>query len=215
MTEPTLAEIIRRAIDARLLDVNVSCTARVEKFTTSPGPPVVDALPVIRRAILDEGGTVTHEELPVIPNVPVIYPRGSSDAYAITWPLVKGDYVQLVFSTQAFAQWRETGDISDPGDLRLHSLGNPVAYPGIGPKDTILPMDPAAMVLKGPEVKVGPAAADFVAMNLKVMAELAKIATAVNTHKHTGVTTGPGTSAVGDTPYTPGADVASIKLKAE
>lgn len=211
MSEPTLAEIIRRAIDARLLDVNVSCTARVEKFTPGPpGPPVVDAMPVIRRALLDEEGTVTHEELPVIPNVPVIYPRGSGDSCAITWPLAKGDYVQLVFATQAFAQWRESGDISDPGDLRLHSLANPVAIPGIGPKLSTLPMDPAALVIEAPMVKVGPLAAEFV-----VLAD--KLVTAINGHSHTVPIIGPAGTTASTTPTTPitAADIQSTKLKAE
>jgi len=206
MTEPTLAEIIRTAIDARLLDVNVSCVARVEKFTPGPpGPPVVDAAPVIRRALLDTQGAITHEELPVIPNIPVIYPRGSGDVYAITWPLSPGDHVTLLFSTQAFAQWRESGDISDPGDLRLHSLANPVAIPGIGAKDTILPVDSAALVIKAPEVKVGAAATEFV-----VLAD--KLVTAFNSHTHPTAAVGPPSA-----PSVPisSATVASTKLKAE
>jgi len=206
MTEPTLAEIIRSALDARLLDVNVSCVARVEKFTPGPpGPPVVDAMPVIRRALLDTEGTITHEELPVIPNIPVIYPRGSGDVYAITWPLAKGDHVMLLFSSQAFSQWRETGDISDPGDLRLHSLGNPVAIPGIGAKDTILPLDSSAMVVKAPEVKVGAAATEFV-----VLAD--KLVTAFNSHTHP--TAGAGPPSTPSTPITSG-NIAATKLKSE
>jgi hypothetical protein len=204
MSEPTLAEIIRLAIDGRLLDVNVGCVGRVESFTPGPpGPPVADVVPVIRRALLDTEGNVVHEELPVIPNVPVIYLRGSGDLYYVTVPLVKGDHVQLVFNTQSFAQWRETGAISDPGDLRLHSLGNPVAIPGIGPKATTVTVDPLAMVIEGPLVKVGPAAVDWVANAELVWAELGKISTAIGGVG--GTYTAPVNSAL----------IGSTKLKAE
>lgn len=217
--EPTLAEIIRRAIDSRLLDVHVSCIARVEKFTPGPpGPPVVDVVPVIRRALVDTKGATAHEDLPVIPNVPVIYPRGTGDVYSITWPLAVGDHVSLVFNTCSFSQWRETGEISDPGDLRLHSLGNPVAIPGVGPKSSQLPVDATAMVIEGTEVKVGPAASDFVAMNQKVLDEIAAVHASVKAHIHNDSLAAPTTTAMWVPPtgeYVASADVASTKLKAE
>lgn len=53
----------------------------------------------------------------------------------------------------------------------------------------------------------------FVALASLVQAELANIASALSTHTHTGVTTGPGVSGTAPPVYTPGS-VASSKVKA-
>ena len=42
MAEPTLTEVIRTAIEADRLDINVACIGVIEKFTTGPGGAVVD-----------------------------------------------------------------------------------------------------------------------------------------------------------------------------
>jgi len=212
--EPTLAEIIRNAIASRLSDLHVALPGRIESY--DPSTQTAEVLPMIRRAIPDTAGAIQHEDLPKIPNVPVLFPRGSADTYSITWPIAVGDFVLLVFNSWAIGQWRETGAVSNPVDLGKHGLGNPIAIPGIAPKTGSIPTDPAALVIEGAEVKVGPAAVDFVAMNAKVLAELGSIASALSSHTHGGVTAGSGTSGPpAAPPYTPPADVASTKLKAE
>lgn len=55
----------------------------------------------------------------------------------------------------------------------------------------------------------GDPASDFVALAAKVDAELAKIQTALNTHVHPGVTTGPGSTGIAASGYTPAATAAS------
>jgi hypothetical protein len=54
---------------------------------------------------------------------------------------------------------------------------------------------------------------DFVALAASVASELEAIQTALNTHTHTGVTTGPGSTGTSASGYTPG-DVAATKVKA-
>jgi len=213
--EPTLAEIIRLAIASRLMDLHVALPGKVIAYDASK--QTAEVQPMIRRAISDSNGEIAHEDLPKIPNVPVKFPRGSGDSYSITWPIAPGDFVLLVFCSWAIGQWRESGDLSDPVDLRKHGLGNPIAIPGIAPKTGSIPTDPSAMVIEGPEVKVGPAAVDFVAMNAKVLAELASIAGVLSAHTHTVPITGPAGTTTSSPAgvYAPPADVASTKLKAE
>jgi hypothetical protein len=171
--EPTLVEIIRTAISSRLMDLHVALPGRVESYDETT--QTAEVLPMIRRAIPDELGEIQHEALPKIPNVPILFPRGSGDSFSLTWPLASGDFVLLVFNSWATGQWRETGDVSDPVDLRKHGLGSPVAIPGIAPKTGSIPTDPAAMVVEGSEVKVGASATSYVALNDLVMAELTAI----------------------------------------
>ena len=52
----------------------------------------------------------------------------------------------VVFSERAIGNWRQKGEASAPGDLRMHSLAGAVAIPGVfpndpGPPDDATPMD--------------------------------------------------------------------------
>jgi hypothetical protein len=166
--EPTLAEIVRLALESRLLDLHVALPCRVESYDATT--QTIEALPMVRRAITDTSGETQHEDLPTLPNVPVLFPR--SAAFSASWPLAPGDFVLVVFCSSAIGNWRESGDIADPGDLRRHDLSHAVAIPGIGPKGSTIPTSPTAAVLEvtapATHVAVGAAATDFAALASKV-----------------------------------------------
>ena len=199
--EPTLAEIVRLAISSRLMDLHVALPGKVTAYDAVT--QTVEVQPMVRRAISDTNGETQHEDLPKVPNVPVLFPRGTADSFSITWPIAIGDFVLLIFCSWSIGQWRETGDLADPVDLRKHGLGNPIAIPGIAPKTGVIPTDPTSVLVEGPSVKVGAAATSYVALNDLVMAELVKIGTAI------GLIGGSYTPPVVP-PF-----VGSIKLKAE
>lgn len=125
MIEPTEAELLREVIESRLADVHTSIPARIVSYDADK--QVADCEIVIRRAEQTDSGSVVHEDYPVIPNVPVGWPSGGG--YSLQFPLEKGDGVWLVFSEAAIAQWRETGELSAPGDLDRHDLSYPIALP--------------------------------------------------------------------------------------
>src|SRR5690606_9500894 len=87
--DPTDAEVIRLALEARLLDLHTSLPARVKTY--NPVTQTVDAVPVIRRAIRRRDGSVAHEDLPTIYNVPVMWHEGGG--FSIQLPLAAGDHV--------------------------------------------------------------------------------------------------------------------------
>lgn len=180
MAEPTQAEIIREALDSRLLDVHVALPARVESY--DPATLTVEVLPMVRRAILDTENKIAHEDIPKIPNVPVLFPN--STAFSATWPLQKGDFVLLVFNEAAIGQWRETGDISNPGDIRRHDLSYPVAIPGIKPKTGTTPTAPDAAVVEvgapATHVTFGAGASEFVSLSNFTDTFIQDIVTALN-----------------------------------
>ena len=151
-TEPTLAEILRVAAENRERDLFVAFVGVVEKFTPGPpGPPVVDVLPVIKRALSDTDGKIVHEDLPVVQNVPVVYP--SATGVSMTWPITKGDHVLCVCTNWSHQQWRETGSPSEPGDLRTHEVGNALAIAGVLPKSGTLPMG-TGIEVRAPDINV-------------------------------------------------------------
>lgn len=172
---PSFPEVVRRALESRLGDVFTTLPGRIQTYDTAT--QTADVALVVRRPLpTGEESDPVYEEVPVLPNVPILFPRGSGGAYAITWPLQAGDHVLVIFTTWSFASWRRTGETSDPGDLRPHHPGNAVAYPAMAPNDQALSQAAIpALVIEGTEIRIGKNAAQFIAMANKVLTELTKI----------------------------------------
>jgi hypothetical protein len=124
-SEPTIPELVREAIENRLLDLHTALPGRIESYDAAK--QTAEVKPLVKRAAPKSDGGVVLEDLPVCPNVPVCWPGGGG--YAIHLPLAAGDTVWLIFSEGATGQVRETGEVSPPGDLRRHSLGYAFAIP--------------------------------------------------------------------------------------
>ena len=128
---PELAEVVKAAIAEGFSGLHVAMPGKVEKY--DPILQKADVKPLIQRPVVARDGTESLEPLPVIPEVPVCFPRGGG--FFCSFPLAKGDNVLLVFcdlSTDAFAY--STGSVdTDPVDLRQHDLTDAVAIPGFYP----------------------------------------------------------------------------------
>jgi hypothetical protein len=129
----TLGRVLAEALDGRLADLHVALPARVERY--DPATQLADCQPLIKRPVQGEDAEVV-ETLPVIPNVPVAWPRAGN--WFLSLPLSKGDTVLVVFCERSLDQWLERGGIVDPGDLRTHSLDGAVAYAGLYPRKEAL-----------------------------------------------------------------------------
>jgi hypothetical protein len=127
--QPTQQELVRLALESWARDIHTAIPGRIEKYDAAK--QVADVLPVIRDARPAETGETELFDPPVIPNVPVQWPRGGG--YALHFPLAKGDHVILLFQESAIGQWRESGEVAEPGDLTRFGFGYPIAIPGIAP----------------------------------------------------------------------------------
>lgn len=177
----TDAELLRLAIESRLGDVYTALPGRVESYDAAS--QTADVAPTVRRAVPTGPETPPKlEDIPVIPNVPILFPRGG--AFSVTWPLEKGDHVLLVVMTYAFAQWRKSGKTADPGDLRLHHVNNAVAIPILAPNGGAVPEAQASansFTIVGPLLTLGAAdASDFAALASKVDANFNMVKTAIS-----------------------------------
>jgi hypothetical protein len=132
MTTPTDAEIIFEAIDSRMLDVHTAIPCIVESYDNST--QTADLQPQVKRAMKDGNGNIVSESLPILPDVPIAFPRSS--AFFISFPISKGDFVLCLFSEASIDAWRSQGSEIAPGDARRHSLtggiGIPCCYPNSG-----------------------------------------------------------------------------------
>jgi len=120
-----LAEVLESFGQARIEGVHFSCPGIVQEYDHDTQTAKV--LPAVRRPVRTPDGTVLYEDHPVIPGVPIAWPKGGG--YGFHCPLSKGDRVMLVFSDLTTSEHRTTGEVSEPFDLRLHGLGCPTAIP--------------------------------------------------------------------------------------
>lgn len=181
--EPTLQEVLYDAIESRLLELHTAIPGRVVSYDSAKQTAEVE--PVVLRAEPREDGGRTLTPLPVIPNVPVQWPRGGG--YALHFPLKAGDHVLLVFSEAAIGHWRSSGELAPPGDLRRHSLGYPVAIPGIAPESAPIadaPAGEAVLTVGDGTFRVGGASAEMVALANLVQQALDKIQQTFDAHTH-------------------------------
>lgn len=123
---PTLAQVIKDAIEGRVAEIHTCMPAIIEKYDADTQTASVS--PCLKR-VYTSGKIV---DLPVITNVPVIFPRGGGAV--ITLDLQKGDIVTLIFAERSIDLWLTSGGKVDPKDFRKHALSDAYALPGGYPK---------------------------------------------------------------------------------
>ena len=127
---PSTRELISGLVDYALADVHVAIPAIVETYDATR--QAVSVQPAIRRAYDDEEGTRTVEQLPIITDVPVIFPGAAG--YRMTMPIAQGDTVMLLFSEASMERWLTVAGRQgegDPVDDRRFDLSDAVAIPGL------------------------------------------------------------------------------------
>jgi len=118
----TLASALNTVFESLISDVHTALPGRIEKYEYSTQKAQVK--PLIKRKYLD--GEVL--EMPVLVNVPVVFPRTKKSG--ITFPLAKGDGVLVIFTERALERWKSSGTDSEPGDRRKFDLSDGIAIPG-------------------------------------------------------------------------------------
>lgn len=186
---PELADIIRQAIEDRLAEVHVMLPGRIDSYDASLQK--ADVEPLIRRLQKTVDGEI-KEDLPVIPGVPVVFPRAGG--FKITMPVQEGDRCMLVFCERSIETYQtgtgRRGDNSalirqsDPDTFEMHNLSDPVAIMGwYNDAEALSASDQDGLQLGedgGPIIHIGndlvelyeKGAAQFVALAQKVKDEL-------------------------------------------
>lgn len=121
-------EFVRDMIREFQGNLNTCLPARIESYDHAKQAASVQ--PLINRRLLADGGQ-TSESLPVIPAVPVVWPR--SGGASLTFPVKKGDTCLLVFSQRSIDKWKARGGQVTPDDGRKHALSDAVAVMGVQP----------------------------------------------------------------------------------
>jgi hypothetical protein len=178
---PDNIEVLRRVLDVASSEMFVALPGKVEKY--DPVLQKADVKPLIQKPFVFEDGDEDLDELPVLTDVPVMFPRGGG--YFLSLPIEPGDNVLLVFCDMSIDSFMvSTGGVdTNPVDLRTHDISDAVAIPGFYPfpkniKDLIgsgaaFGKEQGVMMrATGSAMEVvtagAPSASDFVAMSAKV-----------------------------------------------
>jgi len=205
---PELATLIWSAIQTQLVDVHTAIPGRVESYDVTR--QVANVKPMLRRVLRSEEMDRITEELPVIPCVPVAWLKGGG-AF-VTLPLAVGDTGLLIFAEHLIDRWRATGEDVDPGDLRRHDLSGAVFYPGLSTAANQIQNSSATEMRFGLDASYVAGvdasgarfphdATQFLARADRTLSELQSIASALISHVHSGVTTGPGLTGPSNSTY--------------
>jgi hypothetical protein len=149
-------------------------------------------------SVWDDDGGREYEEVPILADIPVVFPRGGG--YVVTFPLAVDDQVQVFFSEASLGEWRTTGQHSQPSDARRHSVGWPWCVPGLYPDTKPLAAGDqtareAGMVIgrdgqteqvrvKTGVIEIGVGTLQAVALEQKIKAWLDDIRSTFNSHTH-------------------------------
>lgn len=93
------------------------------------GKNTVEAKPLIRERIINEDGSISFVEYPLLINVPVVFQQAGG--YAISFHPSKGDECLVLFSDVSYDKWWIEGGINNPVEQRRHDLSDGFAILGI------------------------------------------------------------------------------------
>lgn len=229
---PSLALVIRLAIERKLSNVHTGLPGEVKAFNAAK--QTVDVQPLVQALVPNEDGTTTPVSLPVLSSLPVSFPAGGG--MRMTVPLVAGDTGWILFSEASLDNWQGKGGITDPGDQRRFHLADAIFVPGLHadtkPLTGVNATDATFGKSDGHQVVVSPTAielggnvgdrpTDFVALASLAKAEISALQSTVNTlvslynthlHPFVGVPPGsPGFTTPTTSSATPPSPVGEVK----
>lgn len=179
--EVSLGEAIQAVCRSKLARVRTAVPGRVVSYDDTKQCADVEVLVNDFFWSEDSPGAPVYEELPVLPNVLVRWPRAGG--YVFTMPLGPGDFVWITFSERSLGEFRTKGEKVNPRDLQRHGDWA-TCTPGCYPDSTPLASGDASARAAGlvigkdgaetqirispTEIKIGATASDFVALSSKV-----------------------------------------------
>jgi hypothetical protein len=126
---PDLADILLKFMEERVGEVYTSIPGRVEVYDEAG--QVADVTPMVRTAKRDSVGNDIIETFPILPEIPVMWPRAGG--YFITFPLKVGDFVMIQFCMRDIADFLAKGVEVTPSNYAYHPFGSAVCIPGVFP----------------------------------------------------------------------------------
>lgn len=118
-----LLEVLRHTISSQL---RVALPGIIQSFDAETITCTVQ--PAIKGVISDAQGRAQSVALPLLVDVPVIFPRGGG--VTLTFPVSAGDECLVVFGDRCIDFWWQNGGVQETIDPRQHDLSDAFAFVG-------------------------------------------------------------------------------------
>lgn len=128
-------EMFRRLLDSFANSLRVAIPAVVQSF--DPVAQTVVLQPLIKERIQNPDLTQSWVQLPLLLDVPVVFPRAGG--FAMTMPITAGDEGIALFQDMCFDQWWVAGGVQIQAEKRRHDLSDAVFLPGVWNQTRTLP----------------------------------------------------------------------------
>jgi hypothetical protein len=128
-------EMLRRMMSKGKADMRVAMPGIVVTFDSNE--QTVSVLLALREKLRDKDGNVTDVAMPVLPDVPIVFPRAGG--FALTMPIAPGDECLVVFSDMCIDSWWASGGIQNQLELRRHDLSDAFAIMGCWSQPNLIP----------------------------------------------------------------------------
>lgn len=121
---PDQLKIIRDAIKGELAAFWSALPCEVDSYNSDA--VTVNVQPLIRIPVRKEDGEIELLQMPLLLDVPVIFP--CAGGFTITHPINKGDECLVSFADRNIDLWWQSGGIQNPFDMRKHDLSDGFAF---------------------------------------------------------------------------------------
>ena len=126
---------LRVAMRGLMARVWTALPATVVSYNAAAGTIV--AQPTIQAVQQAQNGTLSNITLPVLPDVPVVFPSGGG--CTLTFPIAPGDECLVVFASRAIDAWWQSGGVQPQIEPRMHDLSDGFAIFGPRSKPSVAP----------------------------------------------------------------------------
>ncbi len=121
----TITDAMRQAVLFQLYDVHTALPGQIISYDHTTQKATIQ--PCLKKSYLDG----TTQEMPILNNVPVIFPRAGGAS--LTFPVLPGDTCLLLFVERSTDLWKSVGGVVAPNDPRKFDLSDAVAIMGLMP----------------------------------------------------------------------------------
>ena len=128
---PDISTLLRGALEGKQATMWTALPAQVISFNAAA--MTVDAQPTIKGVQNDENGNSQQVDLPVLPDLPVVFPGGGG--FTLTFPIKEGDECLVVFASRCIDGWWQSGENAPAPDNRMHDLSDGFAM--VGPRSQV------------------------------------------------------------------------------
>lgn len=132
-TEDIYAAILF-ALQGLQADIQTALPAIIQSF--DPAKRTCTAKPTIKFEITNPDQSTKWVELPVIVDIPVIFPSGGG--YTLTFPIAQGDECLLVFASRCIDSWWYSGGYQNQHEFRMHDLSDGFAFVGVNSRPNVI-----------------------------------------------------------------------------